>query len=357
MAQSLDITAFLEKARTWPLIDVRSPGEFDRGHIPGAVNIPLFSDEERAKVGTRYKQVSRDSAILLGLEIVGSKLVDFAKMSRRLAPDGEVLVHCWRGGMRSSSFAWLLETTGMKVATLQKGYKAYRQEVLQTFEQPLTLLVLGGKTGSGKTDMLHELIRLGEQVLDLEALAHHKGSAFGSLGQSAQPRVEQFENDLHRAWRALDTSRRIWVEDESISIGTIHLPPALWKKMRAAPVAFVDVPKEERIRRLVREYGRFSPEQLAGSITRIQRRLGGLDYQQAMDALPGGDYARVADITLAYYDKAYLHGLSQRNPQQVSSIPVLADEPARSALQLITWAGSVGFTQSTGSIAASVNTP
>ena len=340
MAQSLDITRFLEKARVLPLIDVRSPGEFDQGHIPGAINIPLFTNEERARVGTRYKQVGKDSAVILGLELIGPKLVEFVKKSRRVAPEGEVLVHCWRGGMRSGSFAWLLETAGMKATTLQKGYKAYRQEVLQTFSQPLKLLVLGGKTGSGKTDILRELAKRGEQVLDLEGLAHHKGSSFGALGQEPQPTTEQFENRLHQAWLKLDRTRRVWIEDESMSIGIVNIPSNLWSQMRSAPVAFVDVPKEWRIQRLVQEYGSFSFEQLAAAVNRIQKRLGGQHHRMALDALAQEDYALVADLTLSYYDKAYLHGLSQRSSPRVFEIALQADHPAESAEKLLNWANA-----------------
>ena len=340
MIPSLPVSDFLEQARALPVIDVRSPGEFAQGHVPGAVNIPLFSDEERAKVGTRYKRVGKDSAIVLGLEIVGPKLADFAKRSRKVASDGAVLVHCWRGGMRSGSFAWLLTTTGLKVATLQKGYKAYRNEVLRQFNQPLPLLVLGGKTGSGKTDILKELAALGEQVLDLEGMAHHKGSAFGALGQPAQPTTEQFENGLHQAWSALDPARRVWVEDESKTIGSVTVPPALWTQMRAAPVAFVDVPEAHRIGRLVKEYAHFDPASLTAATQRIEKRLGGLNFQRAMEALRAGDYARVAEITLDYYDRAYLYGLSQRDPGTVFQLPLTGDHPAESARQLVEWASA-----------------
>ena len=340
MAQSLDTPHFLDQARTWPIIDVRSPSEFDQGHIPGAINIPLFTNAERARMGTRYKQIGKDSAVMLGLELIGPKLVDFVKKSRRAAPEGELLVHCWRGGMRSGSFAWLLETAGMKATILQKGYKAYRQEVLQTFDQSLQLLVLGGKTGSGKTDILRELEKQGEQVLDLEGLAHHKGSSFGALGQEPQPTTEQFENSLHQAWLKLDTKRRVWIEDESMSIGTVNLPSGLWSQMRSAPVAFIDVPKALRIRRLVQEYGSFSAEQLVAAVNRIQKRLGGQHHRMALDALARGDYALVADLMLSYYDKAYLHGLSQRTSSRIFEISLSADAPAASAEKLLYWANS-----------------
>jgi len=292
--------------------------------------------------------------VVLGLEIVGPKLAVLAKEARRVAPGGEVLVHCWRGGMRSGSFAWLLETTSMRVATLQQGYKAYRQEVLRAFEQPMPLVVLGGRTGSGKTDTLKALAQLGEQILDLEGLAHHKGSSFGALGQAPQPTNEQFENCLHGAWRALDPSRRVWVEDESVTIGTVRLPPGLWQQMRAAPVAFLNVCKELRIQRLVREYGQFSLPQLLEAVERIQKRLGGLHYQQAVYALEQGDYAHVANLTLAYYDKAYEYGLTQRDAVRVFDVPVTTDDARANARQLQAWANgrTLGLPLSTAQVKA-----
>jgi len=202
----LSVDDFLKEAAHLPVIDVRSPGEYDHAHIPHAINIPLFDNEERAKVGTRYKQVGKDSAVLLGLELVGPKLADFVKKARRLNLTGqEVLVHCWRGGMRSGSFAWLLNTAGIKARTLEGGYKAYRSQVLAAFAEPARM-IYGGKTGSGKTEILHELAKQGEQVIDLEALANHKGSSYGAIGQEPQPSSEQFENKLFAVWRKTRSS-------------------------------------------------------------------------------------------------------------------------------------------------------
>jgi tRNA 2-selenouridine synthase len=284
------------------------------------VNIPLFTDEERAQVGTKYKQASKEAAVLLGLDIVGPKMSGFVKKARKIAPTGDVLVHCWRGGMRSSSFGWLLQTTGFQVATLQKGYKAYRTEVLNAFDQPYKLMVLGGNTGSGKSQLLKEIARQGEQVIDLEALAHHKGSAFGFIGESPQPTVEQFENNLHAELSKMNPSRRIWVEDESFNIGTVRIPISFFNQMREAPVIFIDVPKEIRIKRLVEEYTGCEHALLQQALDRITKRLGGDHYNHACHALQEKDYALVADITLVYYDKAYLYGLSKRTPQTVQTL-------------------------------------
>ncbi|QMW01896.1 tRNA 2-selenouridine(34) synthase MnmH [Spirosoma foliorum] len=343
MVHQLPVDAFLEKAQSLPIIDVRSPGEYDHAHIPGAVSIPLFDNDERAQVGTKYKNAGKDAAVLLGLNFVGPKLANFVKQSKKLNPTNkEVLVHCWRGGMRSGSFAWLLDTAGLTASTLIGGYKAYRNAVLSTFAEPRKLLILGGKTGSGKTDILKELARQGEQIIDLEGLANHKGSSYGAIGQQAQPANEQFENLLFHKLRALDADRRIWLEDESRNIGSCFIPLALWHQMRVAPVAFIDVPKENRIHRLVAEYAGIDHKLLVEATERIRKRLGGKAIKDALAALDNQDYANVADLTLHYYDKAYLHGLSERDATSVYPIAVQEDSPVQTAGKLIEWANTTG---------------
>lgn len=307
---SLPISAFLAKAKTQPVIDVRSPAEYAHAHLPGAFNIPLFDNEERAKVGTCYKQVGKEAAILLGLEMVGPKLAGFVHQARALG--NSVLVHCWRGGMRSGSMAWLLQTAGLEVATLQGGYKAYRQEVLLAFEKPYELQILGGKTGSGKTDLLKELAKNNYQVLDLEAIAHHKGSSFGRLGQQPQPSSEMFENVLYEHLQTLDITKPIWVEDESKAIGRVQIPLAFWQQMCQAVLYCLEVPVEERVRYLVEQYGYFSAPDLQESLDRIARRLGGQHHKAATEALARGNYAEVVRITMVYYDKAYQYGIEKR---------------------------------------------
>lgn len=344
MVNQLSVDEFLAKAQSLPVVDVRSPGEYDHAHIPGAVSIPLFDNEERALVGTKYKNAGKDSAVLLGLDLVGPKLAGFVKQSKKLNPQTkEVLVHCWRGGMRSGSFAWLLDTAGLTASTLAGGYKAYRNAVLSAFAETRELIVLGGKTGSGKTDILKELARQGEQVIDLEGLAHHKGSTYGAIGQLPQPATEQYENLLFGVWRTLDRNRRIWIEDESRNVGSCFVPMALWQQMRAAPVAFVDVPKAVRVQRLVAEYTGIDHSLLVEATQRISKRLGGKVTKDALEALTRNDYAAVADLTLDYYDKAYLHGLSQRDQAQVHPLDVTVDSPAETARWLIGWANETGY--------------
>lgn len=338
MVHQLSIEEFLAKVQNLPVIDVRSPGEYDHAHIPGAVSIPLFDNDERAQVGTKYKNAGKDAAVLLGLNLVGPKLADFVKQSKKLNPQNkEVLVHCWRGGMRSGSFAWLLDTAGLTASTLAGGYKAYRNEVLSSFAKPLNLIIIGGKTGSGKTDILKELAKQGEQIIDLEGLANHKGSSYGAIGQLTQPATEQFENKLFHALLTLDANRRIWIEDESRNIGSCFIPMALWLQMRTAPVAFIDMPKDKRVQRLVAEYANIDHDLLVEATERIRKRLGGKVTKDALDALTRHDYATVADLTLDYYDKAYLHGLSQRDATTIAPIDTQEDDPSQTAKQLVGW--------------------
>lgn len=313
ISETIDIQDYL-KSPSRPTIDVRSPAEFAAGHIPDAVNIPLFSDSERAEVGIAYKNRGRNHAIGLGLRLVGEK-ADALLQSLSQFDEGQgVFIHCWRGGMRSEAFNWLACRTGLVATRILGGYKAFRRAAHQSFAEPMKIVILSGYTGVGKTVLLQDLKAAGEQVIDLESLACHRGSAFGGIGQPPQPTVEQFENDLFTRWRLLDTSRPVWLEDESQSIGRVNLPLPLWNQMRAAPGIFAEADRESRIELLVREYGDLPSEALGDAIGRVKKRLGGLRYQQAMAALEDKQIAEFADIALRYYDDAY-NTASQKRPR------------------------------------------
>ncbi len=332
--KQLQASDFMNKAKTLPVIDVRTPAEFAKGHIPGAHNIPLFTNAERAVVGTAYKQESRQEAILKGLDFIGPKMRDFVEESRKLAVKNQVLVHCWRGGMRSSSFAWLLQTTGLKPETLEGGYKAYRRLALRSFRSPAKIIILGGETGSGKTEILRELKSLGEQVIDLEALAHHKGSVFGHIAQPPQPTTEQFQNNLFDVFNQFDPKVRIWLEDESYCIGKVNIPEAFWMQMKKAPLVTVHMPKAVRIQRLLKEYGHADTQESRQAIVKIQQQLGGLAYKEALAALENGNLTLVADLLLTYYDKSYQFGIGQRNPEAVFHIQCEEDNARQSAMKI-----------------------
>ncbi len=316
--QNFDVAAFLTACAGRTLFDVRSPAEYAKGHIPGAVNLPLFSDEERAEVGTLYTQVGKEQALRRGLELVGGRLTSYLDEVRRVAGTGPIAVHCWRGGQRSGSMAQLFAFAGYDVIVLRGGYKAYRRHVLEHFaSQRYRLVVLGGKTGSGKTEILARLAAMGEQVLDLEALAHHKGSAFGALGQRMQPTVEQFENELFTSLRLLDPSRRIWVENESQSIGRVFIPADFWRQMRQSPLIHVELPLEERLRRVISEYGHFPKEDLLNCLRKITKRMGPQHEKAAEAAYLEGDIHTATRLVLDYYDKTYAHATSKGNFCQV----------------------------------------
>jgi tRNA 2-selenouridine synthase len=334
MVESLAIERFLTLARETgaPILDVRTPAEYDRAHLPKAHNLPLFSNEERVIVGTAYKQQGREAAIMLGLDMVGVKMRLLVEAAERInaasaSPSNKtLLVHCWRGGMRSGSVGWLLDLVGYKVVTLRGGYKAYRRLALDTIEKPREMMILGGKTGSGKTLVLQALRERGEQVLDLEALAHHKGSAFGALGEEPPPTQEEFENRIGTALWEMDTSRRVWIEDESRMVGRLMIPATLWEQMRIAPTLVLEVPTEERLRYLAEIYGEFTIEELKESVLRIQKRLGGAATKGALEALDAGNLQDCAALTLHYYDSTYAKGLSRRDPKSLSVLEASAIE-------------------------------
>jgi len=320
-----------------PVLDVRSPSEYCQGHVPDAISFPLFSDDERARIGTLYKHMGKDKAVLEGLHIVGPKLAGFVEQANALAPDRSVTMYCWRGGMRSGSMAWLLRTAGFSVDVIKGGYKAYRQKVQQSFSEAMPFVILSGPTGSGKTDILCELRKRGEQVLDLEHLARHRGSAFGSLGMDEQPSIEQFENEVHRVLESFEYSRRIWVEDESRKIGKVVLHAGLWQNLSRAPLVLLDAPLDDRVRRLVEEYGVFGKETLHEALQKIGKRLGGLSLRDALEALDAGNLALVAEISLKYYDKAYHFSREKRNRtvlQKLSTQGMTASEVADLACRL-----------------------
>ena len=312
MANKIKIEDFLQKAIEIPVIDVRTPAEFEQAHILGAINIPIFSNEERAIVGTIYKKKNKEQAILQGLEFVGKRLSELAKIARKKAKKGKLLVHCWRGGMRSSSMAWLFETVGIQTEVLEGGYKTYRRYIKLKFAEQHKIIILGGMTGSGKTEILKHFEKLGEQIVDLEGVAHHKGSAFGSFGEQKQTSTEQFENNLFEAWKNIDKNKYLWLEDESISIGYVRIPEEIFKQMRNSNVLKVNIPKQKRIKWLVEEYAKFDKEMLETAVLKISKRLGGLNTKLAIEAINNEEFSEVADITLQYYDKAYNYGLSKR---------------------------------------------
>ena len=317
----IDYFVKMEK-NTFLLLDVRSPGEYSHAHIPGAFNLPLFSNEERKVVGTAYKQESREQAIKLGLNYFAPKMVVMVEEVEKLLVENKfnknspVIVHCWRGGMRSAGVAWLLDLYGFKVFTIIGGYKSFRNWTLNQFEITYQFKVVGGYTGSGKTEVLTALIKKGETVIDLEDIAKHKGSAFGNLTGIQQPSQEMFENLL-----AIELFKHkdkcIWLEDESQRVGDVNIPIKLYYNKQASVVYFLDIPFEERLKYIVKDYGKNTKDKLVNAIIRIKKRLGGLDTKNAINFLLEDDIENCFAILLKYYDKYYLKGLQSRENIQL----------------------------------------
>jgi tRNA 2-selenouridine synthase len=334
--EQIDIEIFLKLSEESPVFDVRSSGEFLHAHIPGAFALPLFTDEQRKIIGTAYKQESRQVAVKKGLDffsermkIMPNEVEEIIKShSNDSSKDNRVLVHCWRGGMRSRSVAWLLDLLGYKVYILKGGYKAFRNWVIDQFNKEYKINILGGFTGSGKTEVLKEMRLKGKAVIDLEALANHKGSAFGSLGEQVQPGQEMFENLLaielikkfsnilnaeeNSELQQTNSIRQIWMEDESRHIGSVGIPKMLWERMRTGQLYFLEIPFEERLKYIISTYGIYNKKELANSIMKIQKRLGGLATKNAISYLLENKVEECFSILLHYYDKLYANALLKR---------------------------------------------
>jgi tRNA 2-selenouridine synthase len=327
--ERIDIGYFLNLSEKFPVLDVRSPGEYKHAHLPGAFSVPIFSDEERKIIGTAYTKESRQIAVHHGLEFFSERMKNLHEEVKNIINGIEnkndfavntLLVNCWRGGMRSDAVAWLLNLYGYKIFVLKGGYKAFRRWALMQFEKKYGIKVLGGFTGSGKTEVLRELKKRGKIVIDLEGLANHKGSAFGSLGGNPQPSHEMFENLLAiELWKIemnyngdAQTKNEIWIEDESVHIGRVGIPKIFWQQMRESPLFFLDIPFEERVKYISEHYGKFEKQELIDCILKIQKRLGGLNTKNAIQFLNEGNFVSAFSILLKYYDKMYTESLHNR---------------------------------------------
>ncbi len=327
---------FLKSSNQIPMIDVRSPLEFRKGHIPGAVNIPLFSNEERHEIGIIYKKLGKMTAIEKGLGLVGPKMMILARKAKTLSDMAERRVYCWRGGMRSEKMAWLFELLEMKCQVLEGGYKAYRGIQATDFENIKELIVLHGSTGCGKTEILMELKKMGEQIIDLEKIAIHRGSAFGEIGNlETQPTSQQFQNEVHQALFNHDQQKRIWIEGESMKIGSVNLPDALWQRMKSAKVVEIKVLGPPRIERLVREYAHLPENELIGGIEKISEQLGKQTSQKAIQFLKEKEFSQTAGLLLGYYDRTYEYTRSRFREQSIFTLNAENDDARQNASAIL----------------------
>ncbi len=333
--ERIPASRFLSLAESIPVVDVRSPSEYIHGHIPGAINIPLFNDKEREAVGIKYKREGRIPAIIYGLKLTGPEMSLKLKQALKNTENGRILVHCWRGGMRSEAMAWLFSLGDIEPKVLEGGYKAYRQFIHESLSEKRKMIVLGGMTGSSKTHILRFIRKEGKQVIDLEGLANHKGSAFGSLGQAPQPTSEHFANILYDEWKKADKDIPVWVEDESKNIGSVFIPDNFYQNMQETPVIVLKMDIKTRMPRLLEEYSAYPVDSLKASIMKISRRLGGDNTKNAINAVDMRDFAKAIEITLYYYDKAYLYGLKKKDRTKVIYVETDTDEIATNARKIL----------------------
>jgi tRNA 2-selenouridine synthase len=308
---SLTLENFWTLREQLPLVDARSEGEFAQSHIPGAINIPILNNAERIQVGTLYKQAGPEKATLKGFELVGPRFHLIQREALRKFPNKKVMLYCWRGGMRSQILSWLLTQVGFEVYRLAGGYKTYRTFTFNEVRKPYPLLVLGGKTGAAKTVLLQKLKERGEQVVDLEGLANHKGSSFGAIGLPAQPTVEQFENHLAEQLRNIHPDQAIWVENESRRIGRIILPDPFYLQLTQSPRIEIEKTDTERIAHIASEYAELDQVELSAAVLRLQKRLGGDRTKQAVEAIQANQPEIWIPILLQYYDKTYSYDLDR----------------------------------------------
>ena len=331
------------------IVDARSESEYALDRLPGAVNWPTLNDAERASVGTEYKQISAFTARKRGAILAARNIA--AHVERHvleLPRDWSPLVYCWRGGQRSGSLGLVLGQIGFRVHVLEGGYQAFRRAVvaaLETLPETLSFVVVGGTTGSGKSLLLRALAERGEQVLDLEALANHRGSVLGLVPGEAQPSQKAFDTAVWDALRRFHAARPVFVESESAKVGDLRVPPALLARMRAAPCLWLELPVEARVALLMREYD-FFVRDVEAFCARLDalRVLRGHEVVNAwQEAARGGRIEPVVrDLLVAHYDPIYLQSIGRNFPGTAAPLARIA------------WDGSEGGLRAAAAEAAAV---
>lgn len=334
MIKPITSQEYLLHKRHLPIIDVRAPAEYAHGHIPGAFNVALFSDEERAIVGTIYKQHGRETAVKKGFEIVAPHITSFIDKIKIFTEARELVLYCARGGMRSRSIAMLLDFAGYTIHLMTGGFKAYKQFLRERSTLFNTMILIGGKTGSGKTAILAELARLGEQVLDLESVANHRGSALGALGRPIQPTQEQFIITCLTILAGYDPVKCVWLEHEGTRLGEVQIPIELLVHMSCAPVVHINLPRAYRAARLMEEYGCFSVSEIRPCVEKMEQRLGSEATRKIIELLDIGSKEAVLDLLIDHYDRSYLHNMQRNKSNTFFPLELDATSPLDHALSI-----------------------
>lgn len=331
----IDLEQFLELRESIPVLDARSEGEFAQGHIPSSINLPILNNEERKIVGTIYKQQGNQEAILKGFELVGPRFYTIIQDALRLFPDKKIMTYCWRGGMRSEIISWLLSMAGFEIFRLKGGYKTYRTFTYETVRSHRDFIVLGGKTGVGKTVLLHELKKMGEYVIDLEDLAKHKGSSFGGIGQPPQPSIEQFENLLAEELFKIPLSEKIWIENESRRIGKVNIADELYANIIESPLIEIVKSDTERIDHIAAEYSNLPQNELLDAVKRLQKKLGGKRTAEAIEDIMEERHPSWIANMLVYYDKTYGYELDSHKREQTFQVDLSNTDSEKSLKKLL----------------------
>lgn len=305
------------------LVDVRTPLEYREDHLPGAINVPLLSNEERVEIGTLYKRTGPHGARVKGLELTAPRFPEIVEQIAEAASGRPVLVYCWRGGLRSRTVASILELTGFQVSQLEGGYKTYRAWItsfFSPFRPSGPLVVIHGLTGIGKTTFIQMLDRDRFTVADLEGLARHRGSAFGELGLQQDISQKMFESLLWNELRKSPPGKPVILEGESRRIGRIFLPGNLYEAMRDGIKIWCEASLETRVDRLIEEYGREEyRDGMAQALIRIRKRLGGDKYEEIREALDKWDLrAFMSELLISYYDRVYYKTRDWREDRVIS---------------------------------------
>jgi len=324
------------------IIDVRTPSEFAEDHLPGAINCPVFSDQERITVGTLYKQVSPFEARKLGAALVAKNIARHLETVFHDKPKSwRPLIYCWRGGQRSGAMSIILGQVGWAAHKLDGGYKSYRRDVLEKLEilpQQFTFRVVCGPTGSGKSRLLTALAEQGRQVLDLEGLAQHRGSVLGRLPDQSQPTQKWFDSQLLQALQALDPALPVYVEAESSKIGLVSLPPALFAAMHASECLLMETPLAVRVAGLMEDYRHYveNHELFIAHLQPLLRFHSSKQLQQWADMIRSGDCSTVVgELLTLHYDPSYLRAATRNYPKLPMARQVPAPDISHNSLEEI----------------------